>query len=66
MHLIELRSQPQGHPTYRRVAQEMHEAIARVHPSIGAAMTYADHSAVELERLDAERRLETKRNEPRG
>jgi thymidylate synthase ThyX len=61
MHLIELRSQPQGHPTYRRVAQEMHEAIARVHPSIAAAMTYVDHSAVELERLDAERRLEAKR-----
>jgi thymidylate synthase ThyX len=65
MHLIELRSQPQGHPTYRRVAQEMHEAIARVHPSIAAAMTYVDRSAVELERLDAERRLEAKRNAPR-
>ena len=24
MHLIELRSSPQGHPSYRRVAQEMH------------------------------------------
>ncbi len=28
MHLIELRSSPQGHPTYRRVAQEMHDLIA--------------------------------------
>ena len=26
MHLVELRSQPQGHPTYRRVAQAMHAA----------------------------------------
>jgi hypothetical protein len=39
----------------------MHAEIARVHPSIAAAMTYVDHSAVELERLDAERRLEAKR-----
>ena len=27
MHLIELRSGPQGHPAYRRIAQEMHRAI---------------------------------------
>ena len=33
MHLIELRSQPQGHPVYRRVAQAMHREIARVHPA---------------------------------
>ena len=32
MHLTELRSQPQGHPTYRRVAQEMHGLIARRSP----------------------------------
>ncbi len=62
MHLIELRSQPQGHPTYRRVAQEMHAVIATVHPSIAAAMTYVDHSNVDLERLEAERRLEAKRS----
>ena len=29
MHLIELRSQPQGHESYRWVAQEMHRQIAR-------------------------------------
>ena len=34
MHLTELRSQPQGHPTYRRVAQEMHRLIAGVHPTL--------------------------------
>ena len=27
-HLLELRSSPQGHPAYRRVAQEMHRLIA--------------------------------------
>jgi thymidylate synthase ThyX len=61
LHLIELRSTQQGHPAYRRVAQEMHRAIAHVHPSIAGAMSFADHSNVELERLEAERRTEEKR-----
>ena len=62
MHLTELRSQPQGHPTYRRVAQEMHGLIARVHPAIGAAFTFMSTEHVGLERLDAERRTEAKRD----
>ena len=28
MHVIELRSAPQGHPAYRRVCQQMHTLIA--------------------------------------
>jgi thymidylate synthase ThyX len=62
MHLTELRSQPQGHPTYRRVAQEMHRLISDVHPSLGAAFTHVSYEDVDLERLDAERRTEVKRN----
>ena len=61
MHLAELRSQPQGHPTYRRVAQAMHRLISEVHPSIGAAFEYMSYEDVDLERLDAERRTEAKR-----
>jgi thymidylate synthase ThyX len=63
MHVIELRTTPQGHPAYRRVCQRMHELIADVagHRAIAAAMTFADHSAVELERLDAERAAERRR-----
>ena len=61
MHLTELRSQPQGHPTYRRVAREMHRLIAEAHPAIGAAFTYVSDEDVELERLEAERRTEAKR-----
>jgi thymidylate synthase ThyX len=63
MHLIELRTSPQGHPSYRRVCQAMHRAIeeAAGHPAIAAAMTFADHSAVELERLQQERAMERKR-----
>jgi hypothetical protein len=63
MHVIELRTAPQGHPAYRRVCQAMHRQIADVagHHAIAAAMRFADHSAVELERLQEERRLEERR-----
>jgi thymidylate synthase ThyX len=63
MHLIELRTAPQGHPAYRRVCQEMHRLIgdAAGHRAIADAMTFADHSPVELERLQSERELERKR-----
>ena len=63
MHVIELRTAPQGHPSYRRVCQLMHRAIAdrAGHHAIAAAMQFADHSQVELERLQAERNMEKKR-----
>jgi len=65
MHVIELRTSPQGHPAYRRVCQLMHRAIAAVagHHAIAAAMHFADHSEVELERLQSERAMETKRKQ---
>jgi thymidylate synthase ThyX len=63
MHVIELRTAPAGHPAYRRVCQAMHRRIAEVagHKAIAEAMQFADHSEVELERLQEERRLEAKR-----
>jgi thymidylate synthase ThyX len=63
MHVIELRTAPQGHPAYRRVCQQMHRLIERQagHRAIAAAMAFADHSAVALERLGEERRLEQRR-----
>ena len=65
MHVIELRTSPQGHPAYRRVCQRMHRLIAddAGHPAIAAAMTFADHSTVELERLASERAIYRKRAE---
>ena len=64
MHLIELRTAPQGHPAYRRICQAMHRLIAEQagHRLIADAMKFADHSEVELERLKAERAAERKRN----
>jgi thymidylate synthase ThyX len=63
MHVIELRTAPPGHPAYRRVCQAMHRLIAEQagHRAIAAAMTFADHSEVELERLEAERSAERRR-----
>jgi hypothetical protein len=63
MHLIELRSGPQGHPSYRRVAQEMARQIRDVagHRAIADAMGFVDLSDVDLERLEAERSAERNR-----
>lgn len=65
MHVIELRTAPQGHAAYRRVCQAMHRLIAERagHRAIAAAMQFVDHSAVELERMAAERRLAERRGE---
>ena len=63
MHVIELRTSPQGHPSYRRICQLMHKAIAETagHRAIAEAMRFVDHSEVELERLQSERSMEHKR-----
>jgi thymidylate synthase ThyX len=63
MHLIELRSAPQGHPSYRRVVLEMHRLIAEQagHYAVAAAMQHLTTAAPELERLDSERRAEERR-----
>lgn len=64
MHLTELRSTPAGHPSYRKVAQDMHTLIRDVagHKVIADAMKYVDYEVYELERLNAERAAEKKRS----
>ncbi len=63
MHVLELRTAPQGHPAYRRVCQAMHRLITEEagHRGLAAAMRFVDYSAVELERLEAERRTDARR-----
>jgi thymidylate synthase ThyX len=65
MHLIELRSSPQGHAAYRAIAHEMHRLIDEEagHHALAASMTHVDRSEVDLERLDAERRADRRRRE---
>ncbi len=64
MHVIELRTTPQGHPAYRQVCQRMHQAIRddAGHRAIAGAMKFVDHSAGDEGRLAAERGGEAKRN----
>jgi thymidylate synthase ThyX len=66
MHLIELRTTPQGHPEYRKVCQDMHRLIADQagHRALAALMSFVDHHDYELEaleRLAGERRAEQRR-----
>lgn len=66
LHLIELRSSPQGHPSYRRVAQEMHRLIAEQagHRRVASIMRFADHDQGGLGRLEAEQRTLERRFSP--
>jgi thymidylate synthase ThyX len=63
IHMLELRSSPQGHPSYRRVAIEMHRLIGEQagHHAIAAVMNHMTTTAPELERLESERRAEARR-----
>jgi thymidylate synthase ThyX len=63
MHLVELRSSAQGHPVYRKIAQQMHRQIADVagHKAIAEMMIHADHDDADLGRLRAEERAAQRR-----
>jgi len=60
-HLIELRTIPQGHVDYRRVAQQMYKQINKVHPILSQIMKFVDMKEYDLERFESEKRTETKR-----
>ena len=62
MHLVELRSGREGHPTYRAVAHGLYEQIAAVHPAVAAAMTHVDRETEpRLERILSEIRTHARR-----
>ncbi len=60
-HLIELRTIPQGHADYRRVAQQMYIQINKVHPILSQIMKFVDMKEYDLERFESEKRTEAKR-----
>jgi thymidylate synthase ThyX len=64
IHMLELRSAPQGHPSYRRVVLEMHRLIAEQagHYAVAEAMSHLTTEAPELERLASERRAAARRD----
>ncbi len=61
-HLIELRSLPQGHSSYRKVAQAMYRSIETVarHKCVAAAMKFVDLGDYRLGRLTSLREEERK------
>ena len=63
MHMIELRTTPQGHPAYRAVCLEMWRLIREQagHHSLAEAMRFVDAGDYELGRLGAERMAEARR-----
>ena len=59
-HLIELRSMPQGHEDYRRVAVKMADEMARVHQRLASFMKFVNRENVGLERLESEKKIDEK------
>ena len=60
-HLLELRTVPQGHADYRKVAQQMYKQINKAHPNLSKIMRYVDMKEYDLERFESEKRTEAKR-----
>ncbi|MFO0971702.1 MAG: FAD-dependent thymidylate synthase [Candidatus Saccharimonadales bacterium] len=60
-HFMELRTSPQGHPGYRKLAKQMYDKIAEVHPIIADGMSFVNQGEdPELARLAAERATQFK------
>lgn len=60
-HMIELRTVQQGHPDYRIACQKMYSEIKRVNPALAEGIKFADMNRYQLERFDAEKKTEKKR-----
>ncbi len=61
VHLIELRTIPQGHIDYRQVAQKIFLEIQKKHKSLSKIIKFVDLKSYELERFESEKRIEEKR-----
>ncbi|MDE1851427.1 MAG: FAD-dependent thymidylate synthase [Candidatus Micrarchaeota archaeon] len=58
-HITELRSTKQGHPDYRKVAQDMRNLVNDVHPALAEYMQ-VDMNEYALPRIDSEKRIDKK------
>ncbi|MBI4091047.1 MAG: FAD-dependent thymidylate synthase [Candidatus Komeilibacteria bacterium] len=59
-HLLELRTTPQGHPSYRKASQLMHQAIRKQSAWRADAMNFVDYNEYFWARGDAEARQRAK------
>lgn len=66
VHLIELRTVPQGHADYRHVAQQMYRQISRVHPSLCKIIKFVDLKEYDLERFESEKKTREKKEKYPG
>ena len=53
-HLLELRTTPQGHPSYRLASQKMHQRIRERNPLRADLMSFVDHDTYHWARADSE------------
>jgi thymidylate synthase ThyX len=60
MHLLELRSTPQGHPQYRLASQEIHKLIMERDARRGNVMKFVDYNDYYWSRADSEARQRAK------
>ena len=60
MHLLELRTTPQGHPQYRLVCQLMHQEIKKRYPWRAEIMKFVDYDEYYWSRADSEARQRVK------
>ncbi len=59
-HLLELRTTPQGHPSYRLASQRMHTLIEARSPFRASLMSFVDHETYHWARGDAEAKQRVK------
>jgi thymidylate synthase ThyX len=59
-HLLELRTIPQGHDSYRRACQEMHRQMADRSPWRAEALKFVDHNQYYWSRADSEAKQRVK------
>lgn len=57
-HILELRSAPEGHPTYRRICKRIHELLAERYPFLASLITFMQTQEVAFARADSAARDE--------
>ena len=62
LHMVELRTMPQGHPDYRFICQEIWRKIQKVHPALAECGKFIDWKKYRLGRLQSEMRTEFKKS----
>lgn len=60
MHMLELRTAPQGHPNYRHTCQLMHREAEKVYPDRAKKLAFVNHEETYWSRSDSEARQRVK------